>query len=319
MPFTVRELSEDDAAEAAALLNIGAPEPVGVEQMRERLRRSSSGRIVARLGAADETGVLVGYAHAIRDDWMESGLFWVHIVVAPTRRRRGAGAQLYQALLDFMGPHGARTLRGEVRDNAPDDLHFAEARGWRSDRHIYESTLDLARFDETPFLGALDRAQASGIRFFSMADVGDTPDARRKLYELQRVVARDIPGGSEAAVWPYETFLERVCEAPTYRPDARLVAADGEAGGETWVGAASVEPQSARDSMYNGLTGVLPSYRGRGIALALKLLAIRAARRYDAASIRTNNDSENAPMLAINRKLGYAPEPGYYRMIADLG
>lgn len=29
-----------------------------------------------------------------------------------------------------------------------------------------------------------------------------------------------------------------------------------------------------------------------------------------AASIRTRYDSENAPMLAINRKLGYQQEPG---------
>ena len=60
------------------------------------------------------------------------------------------------------------------------------------------------------------------------------------------------------------------------------------------------------------------AWRGRGIALALKLLAIRAARRYGARYLRTNNDSENAPMLAVNRKLGYQPAPGYYRMSARL-
>jgi hypothetical protein len=34
--------------------------------------------------------------------------------------------------------------------------------------------------------------------------------------------------------------------------------------------------------------------------------------------IRTNNDSQNAPILAINRKLGYTAEPGGYRMICQL-
>ncbi|HEY7850574.1 MAG TPA: hypothetical protein VIC27_10950, partial [Ktedonobacterales bacterium] len=33
---------------------------------------------------------------------------------------------------------------------------------------------------------------------------------------------------------------------------------------------------------------------------------------------RTNNDSQNAPMLAVNRKLGYQPQPGFYRMRAQL-
>jgi hypothetical protein len=34
--------------------------------------------------------------------------------------------------------------------------------------------------------------------------------------------------------------------------------------------------------------------------------------------VRTDNDSKNAPMLAVNRKLGYKPEPGYYRLVCVL-
>ena len=34
--------------------------------------------------------------------------------------------------------------------------------------------------------------------------------------------------------------------------------------------------------------------------------------------IRTNNDSNNAPMLAVNRKLGYKSEPGLYRLLCEL-
>jgi hypothetical protein len=44
-----------------------------------------------------------------------------------------------------------------------------------------------------------------------------------------------------------------------------------------WVGLARLDPTEATEAMYNAITGVLPAYRGRGIALALKLLAIRAA------------------------------------------
>jgi hypothetical protein len=42
------------------------------------------------------------------------------------------------------------------------------------------------------------------------------------------------------------------------------------------------------------------------------------ARRLGAGTIRTNNDSLNAPMLAINRKLGYCPLPGYFRLVKHL-
>jgi GNAT superfamily N-acetyltransferase len=63
---------------------------------------------------------------------------------------------------------------------------------------------------------------------------------------------------------------------------------------------------------------VLKEYRGRKIALALKLLATRYARSLGATFIRTNNDSKNEPILAINRKLGYKPEPGWYKCVRKI-
>jgi GNAT superfamily N-acetyltransferase len=313
--FTIRDLTEADAPRATSLVNFATSEPISVAQVRERLVAGRSDDRM-RLGAFDETGMLVGYGHAVREAWM-GDLFWLHVVVDPAARRQGAGSHLYDALREFAVARGVTTLRGEVRDTIPEGLRFAERRGCRIDRHIFESTLDLAIFDERPFTAALDRALASGIRFRSLADRGDTPEARRRLYELERVVARDVPGGSESAVRPFEAFLHDVCDAPHYRADGQLIAADGE-GDERWVGLAAVLHYPETNSMYNGITGVLPSYRSRGIAQALKLLAIRVARRHGVAYIRTNNDSENAPMLAINRKMGYTPEPGYYRMRADL-
>jgi GNAT superfamily N-acetyltransferase len=78
--------------------------------------------------------------------------------------------------------------------------------------------------------------------------------------------------------------------------------------------ASSGEPRTVRH-MYNMTTGVERDFRGHGLATALEVLAIRCARRYGAAYLRTNNHSENAPMLAVNRKLGYLPEPGKYLLV----
>ncbi len=58
-------------------------------------------------------------------------------------------------------------------------------------------------------------------------------------------------------------------------------------------------------------TGVLPAYRGRGIAMALKLRAIEAAIARGCPLITTENHEDNAPMRAINRKIGFVPDsPG---------
>jgi hypothetical protein len=50
----------------------------------------------------------------------------------------------------------------------------------------------------------------------------------------------------------------------------------------------------------------------------LKLQTILLAKQKGIRYVRTDNDSKNAPMLAINRKLGYKPEPGYYRLLCVL-
>jgi hypothetical protein len=43
------------------------------------------------------------------------------------------------------------------------------------------------------------------------------------------------------------------------------------------------------------------------LALAVKLASIEWAARNGIVQLATRNDEENAPMLAINRKLGYRP------------
>ncbi|MBB6730700.1 GNAT family N-acetyltransferase [Cohnella zeiphila] len=70
--------------------------------------------------------------------------------------------------------------------------------------------------------------------------------------------------------------------------------------------------------MYHEFTGVSPAYRGRRIATALKLLAIRMAKRHGADYLRTDNDSANEPILRLNRSLGYKPLRGTYRMSGNL-
>ena len=71
-------------------------------------------------------------------------------------------------------------------------------------------------------------------------------------------------------------------------------------------------------SAYNQHTGVLCAYRGRKIAQSLKLLAARYARARGAQTLGTHNDSQNAPILAINRKMGYQPQPGNYLLVREI-
>lgn len=302
-----------DFLRMAELYSLYEPEPVTVETLQEWLRHASPERIHHRFAAVDQQGWLIGFNNTGRDPWDTPGRFWIEVVVDPAWSKQGIGSLLYTDALDFARSQGATILEAEVRDNLPESLRFCQQRGFRIDRHIFESTLALATFDESRFDGVIEQAEASGIRFASLADFNDSLEARRKLYEINRRYGFDIPG-RQGTFPPFEAFSQQVFEASWYRADAEIVAIDG----ETWVGLSAAGYFSDTNSMYNMITGVEPAYRNRRIALALKLLIIKRARVYGAAYLRTNNDSENTPMLAVNRKLGYQPEPGKYLLVQNV-
>ena len=86
-------------------------------------------------------------------------------------------------------------------------------------------------------------------------------------------------------------------------PDAFFVAAvDG-----AYVGQCTARRRpNSEDSLQIGITGVLPAYRGRGIARALKLELHAYAKTYGFREIHTNTAKQNEAMVALNTSLGYA-------------
>jgi GNAT superfamily N-acetyltransferase len=302
---TLRPINLDtDLDRIAELTSLVDNEATSAELVREYETRAAVGQSRRRI-VAEEDGHIAGFALATGRA-SNPGVFMLSLIVEPGRRRRGIGGRLLSDTLEWCRGQGGRMLHGSVRDDDPGSLRFAEAQGFSRTDHSYESVLDLDQFDESAFAGTIERLEAAGIRFFSMADVGNTAEAKWKLYELNRRTGADVPG--EDPFPSFEEFNRNVFEGSWYRADGQILAADG----DDWIGLGAVWYSEPTRSMYNAFTGVERAYRGRGIALALKLLGIRTARRYGAAYIRTHNHSTNAPMLAINRRLGYRPEPGLY-------
>jgi GNAT superfamily N-acetyltransferase len=56
-------------------------------------------------------------------------------------------------------------------------------------------------------------------------------------------------------------------------------------------------------------TGTAPDWRGQGLAMLAKLSALHLAARAGVRWIGTANDETNAPMLAVNRRLGHQSLP----------
>jgi GNAT superfamily N-acetyltransferase len=286
-------------------------DPITVDELRSEFQQIVPCKIQLRLVSVDENGAITGYIYVVHSPETPAHHYYIWMRVDPTLRGRGIGSALWEAALEYLHMQDATRLGSEVLDADPHSLAFAERRGFTIERQHFCSTLDLAGFDERPFLPDIVALEVQGIRFCSLADYPDTPETLGKFYELNLSVVVDIPGEN----WDYtaypQFFKERILGAAWFRREGQLLAVDG----DTWVGFASVSLDPKTQSAYNATTGVIRTYRGLKIAQALKVMAARYARQHGAQMIRTNNDSLNAPILAINRKMGYQPQPGSYFLV----
>ena len=297
---------ETDFPKVLELINCFEPEPLSLKTTLNWYQRQQPGRIIHVMVAADGQDQVVGYCEAFHEAWFPDGQFQVWLIVDPEGRKQGIGSALWVEAQRFLEMQGVASLKSEARETCPEGLRFAQQRGYAIERCQFESTLNLITFDESPFLGEIKPLDAAGIRIASLADFGDTQEARKKLYEVNYTTALDIPGVSE---WlSFADFESVVCGADWYRPEGQFVAVDG----EDFAGLSAVKLVPKTQGAYNLMTGVLEAYRGRKIGLALKLAGIRYARKNGAINMRTNNDSLNPAILSLNQKLGYQPQPGKY-------
>lgn len=292
--------------------NLYRSEQASVANVREWYGLERPERVCRVMVAFGPGGERIGYCEAIHETWNPGGQYSLWVQVDPRFERQGAGSALFNEGLAFTQLQGATSLTSEVHDDCPACLEFATRRGFSIERHIFESVLDLDSFDESPYQALLADLQAQGLRIVSLADMDCSPQAKTRLYEINRLSVLDIPG-REGDFYPYDEFEQLVMGADWFNPAGQFLAALG----QDWVGLAAVRLMPETQGAYNLITGVLRPFRGRKIALALKLRAMRYARSAGVRYMRTNNDSLNAPMLAINQKLGYQPVPGLYRLHAN--
>lgn len=312
--FEIRPLRiPDDAELVVPLLNQVNTEPISPERLREDWGRDKPDGFRYRALVLDESGRAVGYTVLARDTWDREGTYFLRVIADRGARRQGIGSAALEDAEAMARRQGATTFDSEVRDNQPESLDWATHRGYKVINHLFESTLDLATFDESRFAGAVEGVEAQGIRFTTLAD-DDLDTKGRALYNLVSRTCPDIPGWDLAFFPPYEEWAKDAFDPKLMNLDCQILAMDG----DRVVGTTALNIVKETGAAYTFHTSVDREYRGRGIALALKLVSVQTARRYGAPYMRTNNDSQNAPMLAVNRKMGYVPAPGIWRMRKEL-
>jgi len=233
----------------------------------------------------------------------EPGKYWIEVVVDPDHRHHGLGRRLYDRLEGEAVRRGARGLWATARVEDPPGLAFFERRGFVEQRQVWRSQLDLADANLAVLADRSDALARAGIRFTTLAEEGaDRDDVRRRWHAVQSAAGQDVPTLGSHNVVSYEQFLRIEFDDPGLLPEATFFA---ESEGR-YVGVTSLYRVRRRpDQVHVGFTGVLPEFRGQGIAVELKRRSILFAREHGYRTMRTSNDSLNRPIRSINERLGF--------------
>jgi GNAT superfamily N-acetyltransferase len=171
----------------------------------------------------------------------------------------------------------------------PEAVRFAHARGFAETRAASLACVDPRRVDLSP-LGSTD------VAIVPLSELDP-----REVYEVDMLITADVPMTDELTDFPYEEWLDTIWRRPTMALDGSFAALDDGRVVSLTMLAANLEVGRA----FNEHTGTLSSHRGRGLAWLVKLASLRWASARGITAVWTTNDETNAPMLAVNRRLGY--------------
>ena len=289
-----RDFSATDADALLPLRNHCQPadDPLEVWQQRD----SSPDQRQQVFQTAWLEGQIVGFVRII-----ESGadVLNLSLAVQGKRRGQGIGSRLWEHLRVQARSFTAQRWQTGLRDPSVAALHFLERRGFAvRERSIYSHLSLTAPVN----LGLVSQLERGGYRFCTLQSAGDTSVNRQKLYWLVRETVMDDPG-FEGEFETLEQFSQMADAWYWNEAATRYLAIHG----DEWVALSGLHPKPNQSFIETGLTGVIKTHRGRGLAQAVKLVAIADAVKRGYSEVRTNNDSRNAAMLAINRKLGFQP------------
>lgn len=232
---------------------------------------------------ARQDGVVVGSGMANRAESAGSGSVIPRVL--PEHRRRGIGTALLHRLVEHVEELGHPMLRSGADDE--ESLAFARRFGFEEVNREVEQTF---RID-----GPVPQAPR--------------PDGIEVVTEQERPglwAAAYDPFGLEAlAGFAVDTPLDVTPESwvRSWLSDPMFLALhDGEVVGCAGLGLDPDQPTRVE----NGLTAVRGDWRGRGLAVHLKLLALAWAAEHGISEVYTWTQDGNAAMRALNTRLGYA-------------
>jgi GNAT superfamily N-acetyltransferase len=300
MSWTVREedRSEGDLAAVVRIVNEVTPEnPTSLEELRWQDANYPGTRFLAESGGEVVGTATTGRIYMYGPDYER---YWIGLCVLEPNRRQGIGSALYRAVSEHARAAGKTGLQTHVEETHVDGIEFLTHRGF-----VEIDRAKIVRLD----LAGMDRPDVERIAGIELTTLAARPDLVPGIHRVAERAFRDIPAADEPVVaGTLEEFRVRDVERPGIPAEAFQVALDATDGRVVGYAALQHVPSQA-DRAWHDMTAVDPDYRGRGIATALKLATIRWAIEAGLVALETGNDELNAPMRAVNARLGYRPTP----------
>ncbi|MFI7577646.1 GNAT family N-acetyltransferase [Micromonospora sp. NPDC049497] len=295
----IRTATPDDAPGVVELRAVVHPYLVrGVASTRQMIAEPPPGEDWTAY-VAEVDGQVVGWVSAFRNihttepDVGEIALPHVH----PDHRRRGLGQALTTRALDHVTALGVRRIRTWAQ---PDSLPFARRNGFTPSREVRYSALNLRPAPPAP-------EPPSGVLVHPLAGLDP-----RRVHRLEAAAATDEPNDVPFERVTYENWVWDVWEnLGLDREASTAVEVDGELVSFSLV-------KRDGDRMWSDYTGTLPEHRGRGLALLAKQTSLHRAAARGIRVAYTSNDEANAPMLAVNARLGYRPVASQWSCLREL-
>jgi GNAT superfamily N-acetyltransferase len=301
----LRAATLDDAGIVADLDTLRDPdEPADPVMVRHWWAMNDLSDKTMRLVAVNN-GEAMAYVSARHEPWETSKMRYgnIRIGLRPDVFTNARFDELVTVVEKWLRSEGAGTSIARVREDFKKEVSGLERLGYREIRRTRSSELDLveqrARI-QTTVEACREEMRAQGVRLLRLSDDTD-PQKVTKLYHMTVEAEKDIPTTAPWRVLPIEEWTQFWFENPGIREDRFWIAREG----ESIVGMSVLDFPVTRGVPYTAFTATARAVRGRGIARALKYETMNQAIELGCTRVRTNNDADNAPILRINKEMGY--------------
>jgi GNAT superfamily N-acetyltransferase len=287
--MTIRALEpERDAPRVVELLLTTNPTAVTNTDEWLHRRRTIPERAQLFSRVADDDDRIVGLVEAGLNFFGSGDVASLAVRVDPEHRTRGIGGELYALGLEHVRDLGAKEAT-TMFDESEAGVAFATVRGWHEVRAEMLAGVDPRAVTDEP---------DPSIELVPAAELDP-----RELHRIDEQATRDMPAFEAVTDIDYDEWLGFVWNNPLFTREGSFGAVvDGEVAA---VSLLLVNTDVGRG--VNMFTGTAREHRGRGLAYAVKLATTRWAAAHGVTQVVTTNDETNAPMIAVNRRLGYLP------------